>query len=848
MRPGMTATIKTEPVGDFEQALDFFKKGEGPAALPPLTAHLAAYPDHADGWHLKGVIHLQAGDFSQAAESLFRATELGDHASYYSNLSLALKGMGDKDGALAASRQALALAPDLPEAHNNLGNLLLSMERLDDSIAAYREALRIRPDYLDALENLGRALRMGGRHQEAVPVFQAAVAARPRSVAIQFELANALRAVGDFDGATVGYGTVIALDPNHVEAHNNLGAMLGAKRRLADALPCFEAAVRIKPDYVEAWINLASAHRVMQNPDGAEEVFRRALTVNPGNGVLLHALGGFFRDQGRIDDAVEVLASAAAQAAGRQRADILNTLGMMLKAEGRLDDAKAAYRDAIAAQPDFAEAMNNFGIVLKEEGDLDGAEKAYLEAIAVQPNLVDSYNNLGVVLKVRGKLEEAAAQYRKAIAIRDDYPEAHSNLGSALSALGRPAEAMHHLRKATALRPKFPEAYNNMGVAYMEQGRSDEAFASFAAALEIRPTYTEANSNMAVLLVAQGRLAEAYPYYDLALEHKPDFVDAHWNRSLAYLLEGRFDIGWDAYRWRWKRAASVRQHYPGPEWDGKESLAGKTLVMVHEQGLGDNLQFVRYVHKIRELGGRAVIHVPKEIRNLVATIGDELVVSEAEDTGPYHFHIPMLCLARVLKTDLSSIPGGVPYLHPTPEAKAKWADILAPLTGFKVGIVWRGRPEHKNDRLRSMTALQFCRFLEGAGVSVVNLQKDARPEELALMRRLLPSFLDASPRLDDFMDTAAAMSHLDLVIAVDTSVAHAAGAIGAPVWTLISYSPDWRWLLGRDDSPWYPTLRLFRQPRPGDWTSVIDSVGAALAETAAAGKTPGKTVGKARKK
>lgn len=834
----MTANTKiqsvsaTQPASDFEKILEVFKAGEGRAALALMDAHLAHHPAHADGWHLKGVIGLQMGDFALAADSLRRATALANSPGYFSNLALALKGLGDTDGALAAINHALALAPNMPEAHNNLGNMLIVLGKLPDAIAAYQNAVALRPTYQDALENLARAFRTVGQHTDAVSILQTVVQANPRSVAAHFELANAFKSLGDIDNAIAAYSTVIALAPNRHDAHNNLGAMLGAKRRVRDAIPSFEAAVRLKPDYIDAWINLVSAHRVTDDPTGAEDVFRQALIANPGNGVLLNALGLFFRDLGRASDAVEVLKGAASHD-GTQQAELFHTLGTALKSEGKLDEAIDAYTQAITLRPDYADALNNLGIALKEKGDIPGAEKAYRTAIEANPDLVDSYNNLGVILKIQGKLEDAIEQYRKAITVRADYPEAYSNMGSALSALGRPAEALVELRRALALRPTFPEAFNNMGVTYMEQGKADEAFAAFAAALEVRPIYTEASSNMAVLLVGQGRIAEAYAYYDAALKTKPDFVDAHWNRSLAYLLEGRFDIGWDEYRWRWKRAHAVRQHYPGPEWDGQESLEGKTLVMVHEQGLGDNLQFVRYVQKIRELGGRAVIHVPREIHSLVSTIGDELVVSEPEDTGPYHFHIPMLCLARVLKTDLTSIPGGVPYLHPTPEAKARWQQHLAGLTGFKVGIVWRGRPEHKNDRIRSMTALQFCRFLGVPGLSVVNLQKDARQEELALMRRLIPNFFDAAPNLNDFMDTAAAIANLDLVICVDTSVAHAAGAIGAPVWTLLPHSPDWRWMLEREDTPWYPTMRLFRQPRTGDWASVIERVQGELTAKAA---------------
>ena len=748
-----------------------------------------------DAWHLLGVIHLRRGDGAAAQQALRQALERHQVAGIWVNLGLAQKACGDLAGAEASYAKAIELAPQTAEAYNNLGNLIAPLGRTDEAIAAFRQAIACNPDYGDAHDNLARVLRLSGDLPGAIAGFRRAVQLCPNGVEILLNLANAVRATGQVDEPLQLYARALALAPQRADLHNNLGAMLGLQGQTAQAIGHFEQAAQLDARFLDAHMNLGHAYRVTGKTAQAIASFTTAQNLAPGNG------------------------------------DIPYHLGLLYKSTGDNALAQQSLRRALELRPDNADALNNLGILLKDAGDLPGALDCYQRTLVLQPGNVDAHNNLGVAYKVMGRFDEALACYAKAIELNPSFPEAHSNMGSALAAAGRPKEAVELLRKAATLREKFPEAYNNMGVAYMEMGRPDEAMACFLTSLQHNPDYAEANSNLAVNLVSAGQFDQAFGYYDRAIAALPHFVDAHWNRSLAYLVQGRFDVGWEAYRWRWKRPHAVRQPYPGPEWDGQESLVGKTLVMHHEQGLGDNIQFIRYAHQVQALGGRAVIHVPAEILALCRTIGPQFtVVSRPEDTGEYHFQNTMLCLPRLLGTDLNSIPAPVGYLSADPAKTAQWQDRLRALTGFRVGIVWRGRPEHKNDRMRSLPALQFARMLDVPGLSVVSLQKDPRPEELVALRSVVPGLYDAAPHLQDFSDTAAAMAALDLVLTVDTSAAHVAGAIGVKVWTLIPFSPDWRWLLHRSDSPWYPTMRLWRQQRPGEWGTVIESVRQGLAQ------------------
>ena len=425
--------------------------------------------------------------------------------------------------------------------------------------------------------------------------------------------------------------------------------------------------------------------------------------------------------------------------------------------------------------------------------------------------------------------EEALASFRRAIALRPDFAEAHNSLGGALNDLGRHREAIESCEQALALRPHFAEAYGNLGLILTALNRHDEAIASCRKALSINPDLAEAHCNLGCALNDLGHQKEAIASYEQARALDPELAEAHWNLALALLATGDFARGWQEHEWRWRaNVIGPEQNFRQPLWLGVEDLTGKTILLHNEQGLGDALQFVRYAPQVRQRGARVVLRVQRPLLSLMAGLaGVDLVIAEGDALPEFDFHCPLLSLPLAFGTHLQNIPAGIPYLHPAADRLAKWQSILGERTAPRIGLAWSGNPAHKNDRNRSIALKQLLPLLSVPGVRFVSLQRDLREDDAAVLGNL-PALVSIGAQLDDFADTAAAISLLDLVITVDTAVAHLAGALGKPVWVLLPFAPDWRWLLKREDSPWYPTARLFRQQQINDWDEAVSAVAIAM--------------------
>ena len=424
-----------------------------------------------------------------------------------------------------------------------------------------------------------------------------------------------------------------------------------------------------------------------------------------------------------------------------------------------------------------------------------------------------------------GRLAEAEALYRQALARDPSLTNVHTNLGAALQAQGRIEAAADAYRAALALAPDNSAARSNLGVAQRILGQLDEALAQQDAALALDPRSATFTSNRALVMQDMGLLAEAIAAFERAIALDPAFADAHMGLGVTRLLTGDFAGGWPEYEWRLARKDVAQPQRPGPRWDGGE-LAGKTLLLQCEQGLGDAIQFIRYAPLVAALGARVLVSAPPPLRTLfVGAAGIDAVIDEA-DPPPFDLWAPLLSTPGLVGTRLETIPAPGAYLRPDPARTEHWCGKLAGLTEPRIGITWRGNPNHLNDRNRSLGAARLARALGSPGINLVSLQKDARPDELALLGAAV---FDAGPHLADMAETAAVIANLDIVLTVDSAVAHLAGAMGAKTCVLLPFSPDWRWLLGRDDSPWYPSLRLFRQPAPGDWTGALSSVQSVLA-------------------
>lgn len=512
-------------------------------------------------------------------------------------------------------------------------------------------------------------------------------------------------------------------------------------------------------------------------------------------------------------------------AANPDHVDALGNLAVAQQALGRPEEAVETLRRAIALRPDLAELHVNLGAALKALGRLDEARDVLEHAIRLRPDFAQAHITLGNVERAAGDAQAALVAYERAVKIAPGSAAALSNQGLALKDLGRRDEAITRFRAALTANPGAAELHYNFGNTLRETGALDEAAEALARAVALDPRHKQALTNLGVTLRDLGRIDDALDAFDRAIALDADYADAHWNRALACLLAGDFERGWPAYEWRWRATGMQPRPFEQPLWDGAP-LDGRTILLHAEQGLGDTIHFIRYAPMVAARGGRVIVECQAPLVRLVETCaGIQRVMARGESLPTFDVHAPLMSLPGLFGTRLDTIPAAVPYLAPPQDGKRELATAIdAASLRRKLGIVWAGNPDHNNDRNRSIAPALFADLAKRPDVALFGLQKGVEPDAI----QALPGVPNLAPWLADFADTAFAVSRLDLVITVDTAMAHLAGALNRPVWLLLPFAPEWRWLLGREDSPWYPSMRIFRQARPGDWRGVMDRVSEAL--------------------
>ena len=552
----------------------------------------------------------------------------------------------------------------------------------------------------------------------------------------------------------------------------------------------------------------------------AEAEYRALLAQYPQHPELLHLLGALFGQTGRPEPAIDHISRAIAIYPGNFIYH--SNLSEIYRRVGRTEEAIDSARRAIQLKPDFARSYGNLGAALHAAGQLDDAIAAFRRAIELDPKLADVINNLALAFKAKDQCADAAQAYRNVCNLQPQSHEAWCNLAVALRENKQFDEAVAAFNKSISLKPDFAPAYNNLGVAYSENGRLDEAIELFRKATEIQPDYAHAFKNLGVAYGEQMKYPESLAAFQKAIEIDPNLAEIRSNRAIILLTLGDYDQGWKDYEWRWrariKELAPPRQ-ITQPLWDGSP-LNGRTILLHAEQGFGDAIQFARYIPMVVQRGGRILLEVPRELAGLMRnTPGIAQVIPRGDALPSFDLHCPLMSLARVFGTTLESIPSQFPYLFPSAASVANWKNkIAADQAKLKVGVVWAGSPKHNQDRQRSMTTELLAPLAEIKDATFYSLQKGGpsrQPPPPGV------NWIDLTSSLHDFSDTAALITNLDLVIAVDTAVAHLSGALAKPTWILVPFNPDWRWLLHRTDSPWYPTVRLFRQKSRNDWPSVV---------------------------
>ena len=667
---------------------------------------------------------------------------------------------------------------------------------LKEAERLYRQVLTLDAHHGDTLHALGLLAHQVGQYAHALVYFRQAIAVQPTNGILWQNTGEAYRRLGQVNEAMASYRHAIRLQPGLAVAHANLGHALQSQGQLDEAAASYQRALQIEPHNVEVCTHLGALQWQQGKLAEAVTSYQQALRLQP------------------------------------ESANLRTNLGDLLQLQGQFAAAIAYYRQALQLDPHRDQTHTNLGVALQTQGELEAAETHLRQAVHLCPDSVEALSNLGNVLHARGQYSVAQQYLTHAVQLQPQFVVAHNNLGLVLQAQGQHTAAEEHLRQALHYAPTYAKAHNNLGTVLQSQGRLDEAVCCFTQALCLQPDFLEALNNLGLARQAQGQVEEAIACFSRLLDRQPDFVRTRWNRAIAWLLVGNFAQGWDEYAWRWQRPETPLRTLTQPLWSG-EPLSGQTILVYAEQGLGDTLQFMRYLPLVQAQGGRVLFECQPELLHLLqgSTGYDALYAygQPATPPEPYDRQVPLLDLPRLFRTTLDTIPAAIPYVSADVALVEKWRTRLAQHEGIRVGLVWAGNPSHHNDRNRSCPLAACAPLGRVAGMTFFSLQKGAAAAQVACPPAGL-QLVDVGAELDDFADTAAVIAQLDVVICVDTAVAHLAGAMGRPVWLTLPFAPDWRWLLQRQDSPWYPTMRLFRQPRPGDWTTVFqhmaDNLGA----------------------
>jgi tetratricopeptide (TPR) repeat protein len=564
-------------------------------------------------------------------------------------------------------------------------------------------------------------------------------------------------------------------------------------------------------------------------PDLADTLCQQILRDTPDCAAALNLLGAMAMDSDTSEGAVEFFKAAIQSDPGLESA--YNNLRLAWVSAGELEQARMFFESAAAKEPENAALHFELGQVLVETGDLQGARYHYQTTLQLRPNIALVHHLLGNVLRDQGIHNEAEQHFRAAVRIAPHYLQAHTSLANLLADHNHNELALEHYQQAVALAPNRSDVHCNLGNCLNQLGRSAAAVASYDRSLAVDAEYSKAHINRAIAILNMGLIDEAIAAFRRALVSEPGHVLATYNLSMLQLMSGDFREGLPNYEWR-RLASTWRSLSPdssAPEWNG-EALNGKVLLIYAEQGLGDCIQFIRYASQLAADGASVIFRGHESLRALFRSApGVALYVGPNESVPPHDYQLPIMSIAYRLGTTLQSIPSPYPYINAPQDKCSRWKQRIKTDNGLKVGIAWAGSAAHHNDRNRSIAPGVLRELITDSDITFVSLQKDATADDLS-QAGLDGAIIDLSSELNDFEDTAAIIMALDVVITVDTAVAHLAGALGKPTWVMLSHIPDWRWLLARNDSPWYPGMRLFRQGADRQWPPVIKAIATALGE------------------
>jgi Flp pilus assembly protein TadD len=633
---------------------------------------------------------------------------------------------------------------------------------------------------------------------------------------------------GRLQEADTIYRRILDVDPGNFDALHLSGLVCHHMGNSPQAIALISQAVLIQPTNAFARGNLASVYLACNHLDDAEACLRQALILKPDWDDGYNRMGTLFQVRGDSDQAETCFRKSLELNAAN--AEALNNLANIRRERGDFATAEELYKRTLTLRPDLVEAHNNLGGLYQHRGELDRAEQCYLRALALRPEDAESHNNLGTVFQQAGRLTEAEARFHKALEYKSEFAEALSNLGDVLQVLGRLDEAEAYCRSALALKPDYPEALSNLGAVLKGRGDLDAAEDCCRRALALQPLYIGAHINLGTILNERGKRAEAESCYRSALALDADCAEAQFNLSMLLLLRNDLEEGFRLYESRFKASTRGFKGSRGlhdrlkdhASWQG-EALPGKRVLVWTEQGKGDSIMMMRYLPMLKERGADTVtVFCEPALERIIGSMpGVDRVVCDTSSDLEMNFdlHCPIMSLPFLTQTRRESVPNEVPYLAVPEDLRNRWRTRLSGID-IKVGLAWAGSKSLRDDAKRSIAPHRFTPLTKIDGLQLISLQKEKDGTQLEI--------LDWMDECDDFMDTAGLIENLDLVISVDTAVAHLSGALGKPTWLLNRFQSEWRWGIGRQESDWYPSMRIFSQQQDSDWRSVINVIAAEL--------------------
>jgi tetratricopeptide (TPR) repeat protein len=716
-------------------------------------------------------------------------------------------------------------------------------ERLQRAVAHYRQGgrreavaclntlLAESPDRADAAILRGRILAELGLFDQALAGFDRLLARYPNLAGGWSARGDACRLARQSSEAEADYGRALEADRDHVPALNGCGLLASDFGRWREALALHDRAISLMPESAETHNGRGLALSGLGEHAAALASFARALALHPGYADALINAGNTLRKMGRLEDAL----ASHEKALGLEPAsvDALYSRSGVLLELGRYQEALEACEQALALRPAFPPALMRRGNLLNHLNRFEEAVAAFNTALALPdapaPYRAEAHFLQGMALRHLERMDETIDAFDKAIALRPELVDAWTHRGSALRDMNELLDALHSYDAALAIDPQHAETLNNRSVLMAMLDRNEDAEASAKAALAIDPDSPAAWNNLANSLRRLKRIAEAREAFETATRLSQDQFRVRLNYAMCLLQAGDYENGWEAYEARWETDARpvLVEGIEDKLLRDASQVDGKVVVIYSEQGLGDSIQFSRYVPLLRDRGANVLLGVPKSLRRLYRSLGESITFFDKTIDRSFDFHAPLMSLPRAFGTRLETIPNRVPYLIPPDDVRQSWRERLGTKRGLRVGIVWSGSPGHKEDSGRTIPLEMFATVFAPVP-EVYCLQREMRPADVPALA-MFPFIRFFGHELSDFADTAALVSEMDLIVSVDTSVLHLAGALARPAWGLIPMAADWRWLYDRDDTPWYPTMRLFRQRSHRGWDEVLQRVAEALA-------------------